>query len=212
MTTDLTYLNSLTSSPMPLYGEASDKDLNLYNAAMAHSTATPEDIELDAVVPLPAVDLDTRLTLASAGMDALIAERHPAAAEANEAAEAVTGGSSHTGQGWPVTLGKIRTGKSVGELLEEVPDALTASHPVLRLAADAIRTRGWAKGTYQDDSGAVCALGAIYAVTSGPDSSEANDAVRTLLARIGTSVGREMTVPAWNDSRPDREDVCRLMY
>jgi len=143
-----------------------------------------------AVTAPAAVDFDTRLTLASAGMDAVLRHRHgDALAGARAAAEA-----------------------ALSSVPEPGPEDEPETHPLLARAADLIRVRGWTQGTYESADGRLCAIGALQLAATGelPDSYQ--DAERVLVDRITREIGREMTVPAWNDSRTDVSQVLKLVY
>ena len=139
-------------------------------------------------------DFDTRLAIASAGMDALLSQHDTA--EAHAAAEEAF---STAGAWTPAPIG----------------------HPVLAAAADVIRQLGWCRESFVSEDGAVCAVGAIRTVCNlSPDGSgwtmdnylSANDATTVLMGRIAETTGMSYSIPLWNDSRPDVNEVLRLMY
>jgi hypothetical protein len=141
------------------------------------------------------VDLDTRLTLAAAGMDAIIEHKYPTViSESQEAMYAA-----------------VREARTTLPVFE--------SHPILKAAGDLIRSHGWQQGTYGSRSLGYCAIGAIRTVTYGPDwgvndrDGRDQDAIEELLNRIASDTGTPQTVPNWNDHKGrTREDVLRLLY
>lgn len=139
------------------------------------------------------VDIDTRMTMALAGINAIIDHKHgDAVAEANAAVAEIQ-----------------------DEILITLPEPEAPEfqpHPVLKSAGDLIQVRGWWKGDFEEQTGgAICALGAIKRVTAGDAQLEA-DAVRELLNRIAAETGEPYSVPGWNDSRGSVADIVRLLY
>ena len=147
------------------------------------------------------VDIDTRMTMALAGINAIIDHKHgDAVAEANREAEAAV---------------------EAAELLEPEPPQFKP-HPILKAAGDVIRAKGWHQGDYRSEAtGAVCALGAIIDAVYGGDSRISRDltgstwedgAIRELLNRIAAETGDPHSVSSWNDSRSSVDEVVRLLY
>lgn len=144
-----------------------------------------------------AIDFDTRLTLAGAGMDAVLAHNHG------------------------VTLDEAH--RAVQESLFDpsgLPDVEPQfqPHPVLKAAGDVIRARGWIKDSYGHATGPVCAMAAIRTVLYGDgwfhvstDSREEGP-VEELLNRIAVEFGEPWSIPNWNDRQVDVKDVLRLLY
>jgi hypothetical protein len=149
-------------------------------------------------VTTPAVDFDTRLTLASAGMDAILAHNH-----------GVTLADAHAA---------VLAAREAPELLDPEPQPFTP-HPVLKAAGDVIRARGWIKNSYGGLTGPVCAMAAIRTVLYGDNWSDlaTNDGevgpVDELLDRIAAEVGhRDWSVPMWNDAQSHELAVLKLLY
>ena len=146
------------------------------------------------------VDLDTRMTMVLAGINAILSHKHgDAVAEANAAV--------------------AEANAAVAEIQDEIlitlpePEApVFQPHPILKAAGDVIRDRGWHQGAFEAECGPqVCALGAIKLVTPG-DFRAQLDAQRELLNRIAADTGQESSVPIWNDSRDSVDEVIRLLY
>lgn len=139
------------------------------------------------------IDFDTRITMALAGMDAILSHKHgKAVAEAHAAVTEIQ-----------------------DEILITLPEPeaqVFQPHPILKAAGDVIRDRGWHQGDFQSECGPqVCALGAIKLVT--PNNFRAQlDAQRELLNRIAADTGEEFSVPMWNDSRDSVGEIIRLLY
>lgn len=147
----------------------------------------------------PNVDFDTRLALASAGMDAIHAHNH-----------GVTLAEAHTA---------VQAAQEAPELLAEEVRPFQP-HPVLKAAGDLIRVRGWVQGAFESPDGALCAHGAIRVAvlrtvhSAGSVGSLESAALDELCRRItaagqgnpGTSVSR------WNDSRGSVDEVLKLLY
>lgn len=148
-----------------------------------------------AVSTPAAVDFETRLTLAAAGMDAILAHRHGVTlAEARQA---------------------VREAQEAPVAGDEIHQRFTPN-AVLRAAGDLIRVRGHHQGAYESPGGALCALGAVRVASRGDlwmhESTTADEvnAVHELTDRIRQTVG-DMSVPEWNDSRSSA-DVLKLLY
>lgn len=138
-----------------------------------------------------AIDFETRLMLADAGMQAKLAHNHGIAlAEAQAAVQ--------------MALFEV-------DALPAVDHRFTP-HPVLKAAGDLIRERGWAKGKYVAPGGAVCASYAVTEATRGLPDDRACEARDELLNRIAAEFGEALSIPMWNDSRANVDDVLRLMY
>lgn len=143
----------------------------------------------------PPVDLDTRLALASAGMNALLAQAH-LVFDVNTA---------HLPNSPVVDLALV-------DLPATAPQAAPAASPfaaVYLAAIDVIRERGWTRAHLRDEAGAVCAVGAIRAAASR-DRGLADDACAHLLNVIQREFTAE-TVPSWNDSQTSAESVIRIL-
>lgn len=154
--------------------------------------------QIQARVPVTEVDLDTRLAMASAGMDALLKFKHGAALVGAQAA--------------------VRRIESEAELLGLDPTGFRPNR-TLKAAGDLIRKRGWTKGVYSSGDGALCAMGAIREAVYGPRWMQQElgypaerSAVEELLNRIAIEVGNCYSVPKWNDTRANQDEVLRLLY
>ena len=139
------------------------------------------------------IDFDTRITMALAGMDAILSHKHGGAVA--EAHAAVT--------------------EIQDEILITLPEPeapVFQPHPILKAAGDVIRDRGWHQGGFESECGPqVCALGAIKLVTPGDFRAEL-EAETELLNRIAADTGEELSVPLWNDSRGSVADIVKLLY
>jgi hypothetical protein len=140
------------------------------------------------------IDFDTRLAIASVGMDVLIS-RH----DTSEAHAAVEKALS-TSHEWS---------------LKPVP------HPILAAAGDIIRQRGWCKDEFNSAAGAVCAFGAIRMASGfhpggsgfdAPSYGNVNDAATVLMERIMDETGKPYTIQHWNDTRTNVDAVLHLLY
>ena len=158
------------------------------------TTATKDTRSAPAARPrqpdvTPAVDLETRLALAGAGMDAVLAHRH---------ADALAGARA-----------AVREAQST---LPPVPEDNPGFpyHRVLARAAELIRERGWVRHEYESADGALCAVQAIRTV-AGEGTLAAADAEAELLRRIRDDVGDAFGIPQWNDSRSGVGEVLRLL-
>lgn len=165
---------------------------------MTTATQTPSAVTAPAAVPtLPAVDFETRLTMAEVGIDTLMAVvAGDALAEANAAASAA-----------------ILEAQSTKD-----PTPVFQPHPVLERARRIIETRGWTQGAFESPTGSVCAMAAIREAAYGPgwyhkptDDRERGP-VEELMNRIAMDTGSMYSIPAWNDSRNGVHDVVRLLY
>lgn len=144
-------------------------------------------------------DLETRLALASAGMDAILAHRHGDVLDEAQAA--------------------VQDAVAEASLTETLPvDPAFQPNPVLAKAGRIVARRGWTKGTYSSEKGEVCAMGAIREAIYGPrwnmgvtDAREEGP-ISVLLDRIAADLGCRMGIPGWNDSRESAADVLRLLY
>lgn len=145
------------------------------------------------------VDLETRLSLASAAMNAIMAHHH--GDTMNESQNAVQ--------------------DALDEAQALTPEPITFEpHPVLAKARRIIEQRGWARGIFQDNEGAVCARHAIRLAVYGPVRSPSedgdpaeDDAVLELLNRIAVETGNPATsIQSWNDFQNDKEAVLKLLY
>lgn len=146
--------------------------------------------------PLPSADLDTRLMLASIGLDVTLDHAADGAlAEANAAATAA-----------------ILEAQSTPD-----PRRDYEPHPVLQRAAQLIRERGWVQGVYTAPGGSLCAMAAIREVLYGPmwayapSDQRERDAAGELMRRIKNDTGVAFSVPKWNDTRSSEADVLRLL-
>lgn len=141
-----------------------------------------------------AVDFDTRLELASVGMDVLLSN--------------ITDRPDETA---PLVVAVI---DEAAELLEAETAAQPAFAPnaVLKAAGDVIRVRGWAQGVLMDHQGCVCALGAIRAAAG--NVLGAFEAEEELLRRIhATPEWKNLGISSWNDRLDRTEDqVLSFMY
>lgn len=135
---------------------------------------------------LPPVDLETRLTLASAAMDALLAHRHPGVLEEAHAA--------------------VQAARC---LVQPVP-ARWRPEPVLSRAAVIIRERGWARHVWTGPGGELCALAAIRLAAGGDRAAETR-AEAELRRRIAVVTGVLAGVACWNDSRSSASEVLSLL-
>lgn len=137
------------------------------------------------------IDFDTRLALASAGMDAVLAHRHGVTLA--EARDALAGA------------------QEAPELLAPEAPAFEP-HPLLKAAGDVIRVRGWVQGMEVAWDGKVCALGAIR-IAAARRCEDDNDAVVELLNRIAADTNRAYGISMWND-RPGqtKDNVLKLLY
>lgn len=136
--------------------------------------------------PPPQPDLETRLTLASAAMDAVMAHRHPGVLEeADAAVQAV-----------------------LSRLPEDTPQ--WRPEPTLVRAAELIRERGWARHVFTGPRGELCALAAIELAAGGNRSRQAR-AEAELRRRIAVTTGVLAGIACWNDSRPDAGAVLALL-
>lgn len=142
-----------------------------------------------------AIDFDTRLAIADAGITARLAHHHGVALADAQAALA----------------------DAESSILEpETPEF--KPHPVLAKAAQIIRKYGWVKGTYGSTSFGMCAMRAIREAVYGPNwlgmvnGERENGPVLELLNRIAVETGQPMSVPHWNDSREDVSQVLKLLY
>lgn len=163
---------------------------------MTTATHTPKAAPAAPEQPTPDVGLDTRLMMASIGLDVTMSEavgEH--LAEANAAATAAILEAQSTPDPYPGY----------------------APHPVLQRAAQLIRERGWVKGVYESPGGRLCAMAAIREVlygpvwTMAPSDQRERDAAYELMRRIKDDTGTSFSVPAWNDSRSSVDDVLRLL-
>jgi hypothetical protein len=87
----------------------------------------------------------------------------------------------------------------------DAPNAAAASLPVstvLRNAAELIEQRGWCQGTSEDDSGRVCAIGAIVKA-AGYYNGAALQGAKVTLMQLIPAIRHDSLVPiaAWNDER-----------
>ncbi|MGW2113763.1 DUF6197 family protein [Streptomyces zhihengii] len=142
--------------------------------------------------PAATVDLDTRLALASTAMDVLF----------DQALLRFAVSTAHLPDTAPA------------ELVAPPAEAPTAPEPqptvsplaaVFRGALRILNERGWARGSLRDESGAVCAVGAIRAA-AGPDRGLADDACAALLATIQQRFAAD-TLPNWNDTLTSAEPL-----
>ncbi len=146
------------------------------------------------VKQLPDVDFDTRLALASAGMDAILAHKHG------------------------VTLAEAARALKVAEEADLLPSRQFKPNRTLAEAGYLIRRKGWTRNTFENHDGAMCAMGAIRGACYGPgwqhmptDGREHN-AIEELMNRIAADTGEMFSIPQWNDTRPDVSHVLRLLY
>lgn len=141
-----------------------------------------------------AVDFDTRLALASAGMDAIHAHRHGTTlAEARAA---------------------VATAYETPELLDP-PEPKFKSHPLLAQARKIVEKRGWVQGAFESPTGCVCAGEAIRIAGGGhPLSRSVLDAQEELVNRIAADTGEAgLGITQWNDTHcKSQADVFRLLY
>lgn len=143
---------------------------------------------------LPPVSFDTRLELASIGMDVVLSgcdgvqEAHQQAADATAEADRYS---------------------AAPETHEAVTQPLSPeAERVLKYAATIIRVRGWTRGEWVSDCGAVCAMTAVR-IAAGGDSKVFNEAEDELLRRTGSGFG---SVMVWNDrGGRTRDEVLRLL-
>lgn len=147
-------------------------------------------------LPTPDVGLDTRLMMASIGLDVTMAEAVGRdLAEANAAATAAILEAQSTPDPYPGY----------------------EPHPVLQRAAQLIRERGWVQGVYEAPGGRLCAMAAIREAVYGPmwsvtpSDQRERDAAYELMRRIKDDTGTSFSVPSWNDSRSSVDDVLRLL-
>lgn len=146
-----------------------------------------------------AIDIDTRLTMAAAGMDAILGHKHgEILTEASEQLAAVKEAAAE----------------------QSAADNPSRGHnKILKAAGDLIRVRGWTKGTYVNESGALCTLGAIRTAARGvgwfgkPHTDEELRAMGELLRRISAEFGPDhLSIPRWNDGARDVNEVLKLLY
>jgi hypothetical protein len=150
-----------------------------------------------------APDFDTRLMLASIGMDVLLARAGgQALADAHAAVTAAVAAADRYGAEAVALEGLTAAQRPVTH----------RSSRILARAADIIRDRGWHQGDWTDSQGAVCALQAIR-LAAGDDTDAAADAAAVLLDRIRNQFGdHASSVPGWNDRRERTEaDVLYLL-
>lgn len=164
---------------------------------------TMNQTQAPAVEIPAAVDFDTRLMLASIGMDVLLA--HAGGQDLLDAHAAVTAAIADADRygAEAAALALLKAAQAPGTF---------RSHPILKAAGQIIRDRGWHQGSWTNERGAVCALAAIRIATGGDTGQEA-DAVAVLLDRIRDDLGQSAySVPGWNDSRRSASDVLRLLF
>ena len=164
-------------------------------------TSAPADIE---TLTQQLVDFDTRLALASAGMDAIIEHKY----------------ADTLGDAQAAFERAVAEARQLSVYSHPVKPAFQP-HPVLAAARRLIEQRGWVKDVYSTGpGGGVCAMGAIREVVYGPrwaamelgDPSE-RSAVVELLNRIASDVGHtDWSVARWNDAQQSKQDVLRLLY
>jgi len=113
---------------------------------------------------------------------------------------------------------------SVATPRKELPAIETGPvHPVLLDMADLISRRGWCQGSFDDENGGLCVLGAFYALLEQDDSWTREDdweakfhyALHALEKSIGPEMGTNdewWDVADWNDmpGRTKLEVVDRL--
>lgn len=163
-------------------------------ATQNHATAAPARPDPTT----PDVGLDTRLMLASIGLDVTLGHAVGSAlAEANAAATAAILEAQNT----------------------EDPKVTFEPNAYLAEARAIIESRGWIKGEYGSTTGAVCAMSAIREAVYGPEwgclptDDRETGPVNELLARIADDTGTTAySIPAWNDSRDSVDDVVKLLY
>lgn len=70
-----------------------------------------------------------------------------------------------------------------------------------RRSAALIRKRGWTQGSFEANSGALCALGAIRLACTGTTWEPMDDPCRTLVLGVVDEIRKETNryVVAWND-------------
>lgn len=145
--------------------------------------------------PSPVVDLDTRLALASAGMDALL----------EQAMLRFDVDTAH--QPEPA----VDYAAPILPTVTPAPAPQSSPLAAVYLAAiRIIRERGWTRSCLRNQQGAVCAVGAIRAA-AGPDRGLADDACAHLLDAIQTQFSAE-TIPAWNDQQTSADVVIRMLH
>jgi hypothetical protein len=145
-------------------------------------------------------DIDTRLMLAQVFMDVVLGSDQAVQDAHKAVADAIAAAGRYSDQ-------------SASLKDHTAPTVTFTSHPVLKLAGDIVRSRGWAQQVFTDQQGAVCAWQAIRlaAVGFGQEAS----AVTELLARIRHDLGQSgsgYSIPGWNDSRRTSQDVLRLLW
>ncbi len=149
-------------------------------------TLTDDSVEVIRKHVLPAIDFETRLTIAHAGLDALLAHRHgDALAEAHTAvAEA---------------MAEAQRAATVVPLTPELAPVDPSVQRVLNRAADLIGERGWNQGNWQSSAtGAVCVMRAIRITADG--NGEYDQAVTEVMRRTGATGEPVASVTSWNDS------------
>lgn len=150
--------------------------------------------------PAAEVDLRTRMDIAKAGIDAILAHRHG------------------------ITLAEARAAVTEAEeILPREDGTGRPTNPILAAAGKMIMSVGWIQGTYGNTEVGMCAAGAVRAVARGEgwaagvpqfiyQSQEERDAIDELLNRIALDLGETTSIPDWNDSRTDVSQVLRLLY
>lgn len=141
------------------------------------------------------IDFDTRLALASVGADVLLSQH--GTEEAHAAVTAAVAEASGYEAAAPL----------LGALTADQSPETFRSHPVLKLAGDLIRKRGWVQHQFEAEDGALCTLGAVSEASSRT-SADYYDATQELIRRIG-----DVAVAAWNDQRGRTvDDVLRVLW
>lgn len=131
------------------------------------------------------IGLDARLTLASAGIDAVMVHRHQAALYAAQLA--------------------VQAAESWMPVPPQDPP-----NEVLERARRVIETRGWVQHEYTAVNGAVCAQRAVC--VAAPYGPGRDAALSVLQRRILEETHEDMSVTRWNDTRSNVSDVLRLLY
>jgi len=143
----------------------------------------------------PVVDLDTRLAITDAAMDALL----------DQAALVFEVNTAHLPE---PTVGYVAP---ILPTLDPAPAPQPSPLAAVYLGAiQILRERGWARGALREGE-AVCVVGAIRAAVGPANRGLADDACTHLLEVIKTQFARAESVPSWNDSQRNAAAVLRVL-